>query len=142
MATKRNLHHRQISASMPSSNLNPTYLDTTWCLVDDWTIQYLAQRSSKSKRASWKTNLGQVTSAHYSTSYKESRRSSKKESIILFTMSSMDDDEPPLAFRISNMAVDRLPGSLRTSLQDKSAAQIASTSLLVQRLHEMTLLFV
>mgnify|MGYP000184911864 CR=1 FL=1 len=141
MATKRNLHQRQISASMPSSNLNPTYLDTTWCLVDDWIIQYLAPRS-KSKRANWKTNLGQVTSAHYSTSYKESRRSSKKESIILFTMSSMDVDDPPLAFRISNMAVDRLPGSLRTSLQDKSAAQIASTSLLVQRLHEMTLLFV
>ena len=141
MATKRNLHQRPFSASMPSSNLNPTYLDTAWCLVDDWTIQYLVQRSGKGKRATWKTNLGQVRSAHFSTSSKE-KKGCSKESIILFSMSTMEDDEPDLAFRISNMAMDRLPGALRTSLQGKSAPQIASTSLLVQRLHEMTLLFV
>jgi hypothetical protein len=45
---------------MPASNLNPTYLTTEWCLVDDWTIQYKAKKSGRSQRTSWKTNLGVV----------------------------------------------------------------------------------
>ena len=61
---------------------------------------------------------------------------------MLFSMSPMDDDDLDLAFRISNLAMERLPGVLRTSLQGKTDQQIASMSLLVQRLHEMTLLFV
>ena len=126
---------------MPASNLNPTYLTTEWCIVDDWTIQYLVQRSGKGKRAAWKTNLGQVTGARSSSSYKEHKRS-PKESIMLFSMSPMDVDDLDLAFRISNLAMERLPGALRTSLQGKTDQQIASMSLLVQRLHEMTLLFV
>ena len=126
---------------MPASNINPTYLTTEWCLVADWSIQYKAKKSGKSKRVSWKTNLGQVMTARSSTSYKETKRS-PKEVIILFTTSTMDDEDPELAFRISNLVIDRLPSELRTALHNKTLAQIASTSLLTQRLHEMTLLFV
>ena len=113
---------------MPASNINPTYLTTEWCLVADWSIQYKAKKSGKSKRVSWKTNLGQVMTAHSSTSYKETKRS-PKEVIILFTTSTMDGDDPELAFRVSNLVVNRLPSELRTALYNKSLAQIASTSL-------------
>jgi hypothetical protein len=54
----------------------------------------------------------------------------------------MGDNDPEIAFRISNLAIERLPSELRTALQGKTLPQIASTSLLVQRLHEMALFFV
>ena len=126
---------------MPAQNFDPTYLDVKWCLVADWTIQYKTKKSGRGQRISWKTNLGQVMTARFSTSYKETTRS-PKEAIILFTTNTMLDEDPEVAFRISNLLIDRLPSDLRTALQHKTLAQIASTSLLIQRLHEMTLLFV
>ena len=113
---------------MPASNFNPIYLTTEWCLVADWSIQYKAPKSGKGKRASWKTNLGQVTSARYSTTFRESKRSAK-EAVIFFTTTTMDDSDPELAFRITNLVVARLPGEFRQALNNKTEAQAASTFL-------------
>ena len=115
-------------ANMPASNFNPIYLTTEWCLVADWSIQYKAPKSGKGKRAGWKTNLGQATSARYSTSFKDSKRS-PKEVVLFFTTNTMDDEDPEIAFRITNLVVPRLPGEFRLALHNKSEAQAASTFL-------------
>ena len=111
---------------MPASNFNPIYLTTEWCLVSDWSIQFKAPKSGRNKRAGWKTNLGQVRSARYSTTFKESKRS-PKEAVIFFTTSTMEDSDPELAFRITNLVVSRLPVELRKALSNKTEAQAAST---------------
>ena len=128
MPSKKTSIKLKFLANMPASNINPTYLTAEWCLVADWSIQYRPKKSGRTQRASWKTNLGQVTSAHHSTSYREQKRS-PKEVIIFFNTSTMDGDDPELAFRISNLVVARLPADLRKALHNKTEAQAASTLL-------------
>ena len=128
MPSKKTSIKLKFLANMPASNFNPSYLTTDWCLVSDWSIQFKAPKSGKNKRAGWKANLGQVRSARYSTTFRESKRKSK-ESVIFFTTTTMGDSDPELAFRITNLVVARLPGELRTALNNKTEAQAASTFL-------------
>ena len=113
---------------MPAQNINPTYLNSDWTLLADWTLQYKVKSRRSGGRVSWKSGLGQVTAMRSSVSF-QLKRGDRKEPIVKVFTNTMEEGEPELALRISKFRVAKSSSELRTALQGKSSDQIASTSL-------------